>query len=230
MLVARSVPFQSTLPPQSSRWHAAFEAATQEVYQLRGALGVATRTIGAIAPAVDDYLAANAEGAQQQPDPDAAILEAAADVLTEAVGERSRALFAELNVEIVKIAQNLGVKDLTGVSLALNGHVNARKSGARHRFSAFSPTERLRIRIATVVAMIKVCRRRGIMSHPGLLLIDAPTAEELAPEYVHLALRTLYDAGAMPGMQIIITSLEKEVWDIFPADRIVTGPERRELF
>jgi hypothetical protein len=215
---------------QSSQWHAAFEAAQREVYQLQGALSVATRSIGAIGPAVDDYLTANAAGNQQQPGPDEAVLAAAIDVLTQTVAARSRALFTELNKEIVTIAQNLGVRDLTSVSLALNGNVNAKRSGAKHRFSAFSPAERLRIRIAAVVAMIVVGRRQGIMSHPGLLLIDAPTAEELAPEYIHRALKTLYDAGAMPGMQVLITSLEKELWDVFPEDRIVTGPHKRELF
>ncbi|WP_322872182.1 hypothetical protein [Streptomyces goshikiensis] len=215
---------------QSSQWHAAIEDAQRKVYELRGALGVATRSIGAIAPAVDAYLTANTTATRRQPDPDAAILAAAAEVLTQTVAVRSRALFGELNDEIVTMAQKLGVRDLTSVSLGLNGNVNAKKSGSKHRFSAFSPTERLRIRIATVVAMISVCRRHGIMSHPGLLLIDAPTAEELAPEYVKLALQTLYDAGAMPGMQVIITSLEKEVWDIFPEGRIVTGPHKRELF
>lgn len=215
---------------QSSQWHAAFEEAQKKVYELRGALGVATRSMGAIAPAVDAYLTANTTASRRQPDPDAAILAAAADVLAQAVAARSRALFGELNDEIVTMAQQLGVRDLTSVSLGLNGNVNAKKSGSKHRFSAFSPTERLRIRIATVVAMIAVGRRHGIMSHPGLLLIDAPTAEELAPEYVKLALQTLYDAGAMPGMQVIITSLEKEVWDIFPESRIVTGPHKRELF
>ncbi|MFI8008330.1 hypothetical protein [Streptomyces sp. NPDC086010] len=54
------------------------------------------------------------------------------------------------------MAQNLGVRDLTSVSLGLNGNVNAKKPGSKHRFSAFSPTEPLRLRIATVVAVITV--------------------------------------------------------------------------
>ncbi|MFF1747980.1 hypothetical protein [Streptomyces mirabilis] len=68
----------------------------------------------------------------------------------------------------------------TSVNLGLDGKLNARKTGAMHPFKAFSPTDRLRMRIAAIVGMIKVGRKRGIMSHPGLLLIDAPTAEELS--------------------------------------------------
>ncbi|WP_093490922.1 hypothetical protein [Streptomyces sp. 2112.3] len=87
------------------------------------------------------------------------------------------------------------------------------------------------MRIATVVGMIKVGRKRGIMSHPGLLLIDAPTAEELSHDNARQAIKTLYDTAADdPGIQIVITSIDDAVWEFFPEDRTVTGPDKRQLF
>ncbi|MET8700729.1 hypothetical protein ABZW10_17920 [Kitasatospora sp. NPDC004723] len=215
---------------RSADWYTQFESAQQELYQLQGALAVAEGTSSAMPAVVGEYIEAGATPTAP-PSLDDSILGAAADVLSPIVAEHSRSLFAELNEEIVTLAQRLGVTNLTSVNLSLNGNVNAKKSGARHRFSAFSPTERLRMRIATVVSMITVGRRRGIMSHPGLLLIDAPTAEELVAEHARATLQTLYDtASTVPGMQIVITSIEDAVWDTFPADRIVTGHDSRQLF
>ncbi|MET9499727.1 hypothetical protein [Streptomyces sp. NPDC006552] len=121
--------------------------------------------------------------------------------------------------------------NLTSVNLGLDGKLNARKTGAKHPFSSFIPTDRLRTRIAAIVGMIKVGRKRGIMSHPGLLLIDAPTAEELSPENARKCIQTLYETAADdPGIQIVITSIDDAVWEFFPDDRTVTGPDKRHLF
>jgi hypothetical protein len=205
------------------------------VDQLQGAVTLSTGgRSGDTPPALVAALAAakpaQKTSVEQGPD-DETLLTAAAEVIKEVVDQHSRALFSELNDEIVQIAHDLGVTNLTSVNLSLGGQLNAVKSGSKHRFSAFSPVDRLRMRIAVVVGMIKVSRRRGIMSHPGLLLIDAPTAEELTPQATYQVLDTLYRTGnKVPGLQMIITSIEEAVWDIYPKDRIVTGTDGRELF
>ncbi|MET3986251.1 hypothetical protein [Streptomyces sp. PvR034] len=217
---------------RSGDWYATLEAARREVYQIEGALAVATGTHAELPAAVGNFVSAeNTAATGQVEDPDMFVLAAATKVLKQVVAEHSRALFKELNEEIVRIARKLGVTNLTSVSLDLSGRVNAKKSGAPRKFEDFSPTERLRMRIAAVVGMITIGRKHGIMSHPGLLLIDAPTAEELVPGDARLVLETLYEtATTVPGMQIVITSIEEALWEIFPSDRIVTGPEDRQLF
>ncbi|WP_158786600.1 hypothetical protein [Streptomyces sp. NRRL F-5065] len=182
---------------------------------------------------VGDYVTATTSPSDTEDDSDDsdAVLEAAAEVLSTVVADHSKALFADLNREIVAIAHDLGVANLTSVDLNLAGHLNARKTGKKHPFKAFSPTDRLRMRIAAIVGMIKVGRKRGIMSHPGLLLIDAPTAEELAPENARQCIKTLYEtAEDDPGIQIVITSIDDAVWEFYPEDRTVTGPDKRHLF
>lgn len=218
---------------QSDAWHTEFDSIQREVYQLEGALTVATRGANGAPPALAAFIDDEAETYESPEDgvDETAILVKASEVLKEVVEQHSRALFAELNKEIVAIARDLGVTNLTSVSLSLGGQLGARKSGDKHSFAAFSPVDRLRMRIAVVVGMIRVGRNRGIMSHPGLLLIDAPTAEELAPEARHQVLQTIYDMGAeIPGMQVLITSIEDAVWEIFEPGRIVTSSDRRELF
>ncbi|WP_330455441.1 hypothetical protein OIB37_36050 [Streptomyces sp. NBC_00820] len=218
---------------RSGNWYTRLESARQDVYQLRGALAVATGNGTGLPEVVGDYVTATTSPSDTEDDSDDsdAVLEAAAEVLSTVVADHSKALFADLNREIVAIAHDLGVANLTSVDLNLAGHLNARKTGKKHPFKAFSPTDRLRMRIAAIVGMIKVGRKRGIMSHPGLLLIDAPTAEELAPENARQCIKTLYEtAEDDPGIQIVITSIDDAVWEFYPEDRTVTGPDKRHLF
>lgn len=67
------------------------------------------------------------------------------------------------------LAQRLGITNLKSVSLDLAGRVNALKSdNARPTpFNQIGPGERLRLRIAVVVSLIRVGRRRGIHAHLG---------------------------------------------------------------
>ncbi|MFF0745007.1 hypothetical protein ACFYVL_31860 [Streptomyces sp. NPDC004111] len=218
---------------RSGSWYSRLDSAREAVYQLRGALAVATGNGTGLPEAVGDYVTATTSLADVEDDSDDsdAILEAAAEVLSKVVADHSKALFTDLNDEIVSIAHDLGVANLTSVDLNLAGHLNARKTGKKHPFKAFSPTDRLRMRIAAIVGMIKVGRKRGIMSHPGLLLIDAPTAEELSHENARQCIKTLYETAADdPGIQIVITSIDDAVWEFFPEDRTVTGSDKRQLF
>ena len=218
---------------RSDKWFADFEETQREVYLLEGAVALATGGTDGTTAALAAFIESEVENA----DPSVGavderiVLEQTAEVLKEVVDTHSRALFRELNEEIVAIAHDLGVTNLTSVNLTLGGALNARKSGKSHKYSAFSPVDRLRMRIAVVVGMIRVGRRRGIFSHPGLLLIDAPTAEELTPEARRQVLRTLHDMGNdIPGMQVLITSIEEAVWEIFEPSRIVTRNDRCEQF
>ncbi|MFE7329423.1 hypothetical protein ACFU8W_31470 [Streptomyces sp. NPDC057565] len=214
-------------------WFARYEETSNEIQQLKGALAVAT---GGNSPTLP-VLAALVTPKAPKTDPeeptigDAELFVAAAEILKDVVDSHSRALFSELNDEIVQVAHALGVTNLTSVNLTLGGHLGAVKSGAKHPFASFSPVDRLRMRIAVVVGMIRVSRLRGIMSHPGLLLIDAPTADELTPAAAYQVIETLYrTCEEVSGLQMVITSIEDAVWEIYPQDRIVTGADKRELF
>ena len=218
---------------RSNTWFTDFEETQREVYLLEGAVTLATGSTSGTTPALAAFIDAEARPVDQTgvAVDDTTILKKTDEVHKEVVDGHSRALFDELNAEIVAIAHDLGVTNLTSVKLSLGGQLGAMKSGKSHKYSAFSPVDRLRMRIAVVVGMIRVGRRRGIMSHPGLLLIDAPTADELSEDVVRQVLQTLHDMGNdIPGMQVLITSIENAVWDIFEPSHIITSENRRELF
>jgi hypothetical protein len=195
---------------------AELRAAETDVARLKGALEVVSQ-LGKTEP-VDD----EAER----------VLAAAKAVLGELVATATRELFAELNREIVALAQQLGITNLKSVSLDLAGKVNALKSDNTRPtpFSKLGPGERLRLRIAVVVSLIRVGRRRGIHSHPGMLVIDSPADVEIVPGDVKILLEQLRALGDEDGLQVIIATAHEEAWAVFPAERLIVGPDGQHLF
>lgn len=167
----------------------------------------------------------------QAEDVEAQVLAAANDILRSTARAVTNKLFDELNEEIVELARELGVANLDSVKLDTRGHVNPRKSGNPATFKGLSPGERLRLRIAIVITMIRVGRRYGIRSHPGLLLIDSPTDVEVKPGDVKIMLDQLVALGEeLDGLQIVITTGHDAVWEAFPGSRLIVGDDREFLF
>ena len=191
-------------------------AAENDVARLKGALQVVSE-LGKAEP-VDD----EAER----------ILAAAKTILGKLASDATRELFAELNDEIVALAQRLGITNLKSVSLDLAGRVNALKSDNTRPtpFNQLGPGERLRLRIAVVVSLIRVGRRRGIHSHPGMLVIDSPADVEIVPGDVKILLEQLRALGGDDGLQVVIATAHQEIWGTFPKGRILAGPDGQHLF
>ena len=191
-------------------------AAENDVARLKGALQVVSE-LGNTEP-VDD----EAER----------ILAAAKTILGKLARDATRDLFAELNDEIVALAQRLGITNLKSVSLDLAGRVNALKSDNTRPtpFNQLGPGERLRLRIAVVVSLIRVGRRRGIHSHPGMLVIDSPADVEIVPGDVKTLLEQLRALGGDDGLQVVIATAHQEIWSTFPKRRILAGSDGQHLF
>ncbi|MFD1034095.1 hypothetical protein ACFQ15_05465 [Sphingomonas hankookensis] len=112
-----------------------------------------------------------------------------------------------LNTEILALARQLGVPMLEEVNLNTNASLRLTKGGEPTTFSAVTAGERLRLRIATAVALLRVGQERGLGRHPGLLIVDSPAAEEVSPNDLTAVLCELQTiAQETEGLQIIIGS------------------------
>jgi hypothetical protein len=83
-------------------------------------------------------------------------------------------------------------------------------------------------KIAFIVALMKVGHRRGIGSHPGLLFIDTPGAQETANEdLAALAGRLGSLCREVPKLQIFVATKRFDVFDAVatPACRLVTSSD-----
>lgn len=191
-------------------------AAENEVARLKGALEVVAG-LGQPEPVDDER---------------ERILEAARAILKEIAADATRELFTELNSEILALAHRLGIANLRSVTLDLAGKVNALLSDNPRPtpFGRLSPGERLRLRVAIVASLIRVGRRRGIRSHPGLLVIDSPTDVEIVEGDAETLFSELRALGDEEGIQLVIATMNQAVFRALPADRIITGPHGQHLF
>lgn len=112
-----------------------------------------------------------------------------------------------LNTEILALGQRLGVQMLEEVTLNTNASLLITKGGEPTSFSKVTAGERLRLRIATAVALLRVGQERGLGRHPGLLIVDSPAAEEVSPDDLTAVLSELQAIShETEGLQIIIGS------------------------
>lgn len=117
---------------------------------------------------------------QAQPHPDANLLRAANIEAKRAYDEGRGDILEALSTEILGLGQRMGVKALEQVKLGSNATLAVVKGGASTSFSRLTAGERLRLRLATAIALLRVGRDRGLGRHPGLLIVDSPGAEEVS--------------------------------------------------
>ncbi len=103
------------------------------------------------------------------------------------------------------------MRDLDRVKIDRAARLEVYKvGGPKEWFGKQSPGERLRLRIAVVVALLRVGTQFGLATHPGLLLIDSPKAEEVQPVDATALLGELERLAAeMPGLQVILTTADE---------------------
>lgn len=139
--------------------------------------------------------------------PDVALVNAALVEAKKAYEAGRGDILDRLNTEILALARQLGVPMLEEVKLNTNASLRLTKGGEPTTFSAVTAGERLRLRIATAVALLRVGQERGLGRHPGLLIVDSPAAEEVSPDDLTAVLRELQAiAKETKGLQIIIGS------------------------
>jgi len=139
--------------------------------------------------------------------PDVALVNAAYEEADKAYKAGRGDILERLNLEILSLGQRLGVQMLEEVKLNTNASLLLTKGGEPTSFSKVTAGERLRLRIATAVALLRVGQERGLGRHPGLIIVDSPAAEEVSPDDLTAVLSELKAISRETGgLQIIIGS------------------------
>ena len=160
------------------------------------------------------------------------VIEAATEVLTQATGEAAKEMFEELNAEILALGQKFGINNLESIELNRQGGMRVTTAGVSVPFTRTTGGERLRLRVATVVALLRVGARAGVGSHPGLLLLDSPGSDELTVHDEATLLEELDSLKAeLPGLQVVIASAEPAaVQGHVPEQNIYSSLDGRPLW
>lgn len=135
-------------------------------------------------------------------------------------------LLKDVSDRLVQYAQRFGMHNLSDASLKGNANLSLVKGGVATSYSKVTDGEKLRLKVATILAMIEVAEKRGIGRHPGLLMIDSPASQEVSPEDLD---------QLVSGLQVI--SQELPHFQVFVAGRTsvaitehVSAENRREAF
>jgi hypothetical protein len=144
-----------------------------------------------------------------------AVLEALVVELEQEQAAESEDLIEAVGDEIAELARTFGMTAVTGAKIRLNGTMLVDKGGVTGQtFSSQSAGGRLRLRIATIIALLRVGARRGVATHPGLLMLDSLRAEEVQDDDAHEILDALIQvADETPGLQIITTTADQALPD-----------------
>jgi hypothetical protein len=127
-------------------------------------------------------------------------------------------LLSDVSARLVEYAKAFGMENLSEASLKGNASLSLVKGGVPTTYSKVTEGEKLRLKVATVLAMIEIAEARGIGRHPGLLMIDSPAAQEVSPVDVdHLVAGLQAVSTKLPHFQVFVAGLSsKAITDHIP--------------
>jgi len=171
-------------------------------------------------------------GVELEPSESLRVIEAATKILTEITGAAAHEMFEDLNTEILALGRKFSIENLEKVELSRQGGMQVTTAGAEVPFSRVTGGERLRLRVAVVVALLRVGARSGVGSHPGLILLDSPGSDELTVHDEATLLKELDSLKEeLPGLQVVIASAEPAaVEGHLPPDHIYSNLEGGPLW
>ncbi len=171
-------------------------------------------------------------GDESPPSEPLLVIEAASNVLTKVTAEAAKEMFVDLNDEILALGRKFNIHNLEKVELQRNGGMQVTTAGAEVPFRKVSGGERLRLRVAVIIALLRVGARAGAGSHPGLILLDSPGSDELTVHDEATLLEELDSLKSeLPGLQVVIASAEPAaVLDHVPAESIYSNLEGGPLW
>jgi len=135
------------------------------------------------------------------------ILNAIVDETDALVKEHREDLLKDVSSRLVEFARRFGMHSLSGASLKGNATLSLTKGGGATSYSKVTDGEKLRLKVATVLAMIEVAEKRKVGRHPGLLMIDSPGAQEVSPDDLDQLVAGLESVSAtIPHIQVFVSS------------------------
>ncbi|GAT68826.1 large ATP-binding protein [Planomonospora sphaerica] len=160
------------------------------------------------------------------------ILKAGVRILEDDHESAAETLFADLNREIGDLGRRFGIDSLESVKINRAAHLEVTKGGDRPKpFGDQSAGERLRLRIAVVIALLRVGAAHNVSTHPGLLLIDSPKAEEVQDLDIHMLLGELSKLASEKHLQVLITTRDFALaHEVLPPQNIIEARDGMPLW
>lgn len=142
------------------------------------------------------------------PDEDlvAAVLKAAKKVVDKWLKADQDPILVMISDEITKLGREFGISNLERVALKGNANMTVWTGGTEEGYGTISGGERIRLKIATAIALMRVGKREGVGRHPGLLFIDSPASEEIGEGDLSQMLGALVEVATEADVQLFVAT------------------------
>lgn len=158
----------------------------------------------------------------------AAVAEAAEAVLKQWVKDGQDPLLVTISADIERLAVSFGADSLSRFKLDGAANMSMLKGGERVTYSGITEGEKLRVKIATAIALVRHGYVEGVGRHPGLLILDSPAAEEMPEADLAIMVKALKSVAGEAEMQIFVATRNADpLIDLLPEpNRVVaTGDD-----
>jgi prefoldin subunit 5 len=149
------------------------------------------------------------------------------EVLQDEAARRNREILERLSALTQDTARTIGAESISNVTCSPLGRVQLRKHGELVPFTGIqNEGERLRIKLAFFLAMMRLGREPALGRHPGFLIIDQPASGEMVPEDVAALARIFrrVDDDLADQLQIICCTTRREFEAATAAEKVY-GPQ-----
>lgn len=105
------------------------------------------------------------------------------EILRREAEKLNSSILQRLSAQTHRLAEQFGTESITDISCSSVGKLKLWKHGMSMPFTAIHNSgERLRVRLAFFIAMMRIGREPGIGRHPGFLLIDQIASSEMVED------------------------------------------------
>jgi len=117
-------------------------------------------------------------------------------------------ILERVSKKILENAKRFGLENYSQIQLKGGGQLSIVKGGKPTSYSKVTQGEQLRLKVATMLAIISVSHLSGIGRHPGLLMIDSPGSQEIVgPDLEELMSGMAEVISELPFLQVFVASV-----------------------
>lgn len=139
---------------------------------------------------------------------DTKIITEVVKILEGRVKSVQNAILERVSKKILEYAKRFGLENYSQTQLKGNGQLSIIRGGNPTSYSKVTQGEQLRLKVATMLAIISVSHVSGIGRHPGLLMIDSPGSQEIVgPDLEELMSGMAEVISELPFLQVFVASV-----------------------
>lgn len=195
--------------------HAVFAAATaalEDAHDDPGAREALERQILVLETRMQERMSGFVDdGNVEELTQESVILSAAEAVARDEAKHDFDAALVSVSKQITVLGRELGITNLEKATLKGNAHLPVVRGGDTTNFGKLTDGEKLRLKIAVVVALLDVGAESGLGRHPGLLIVDSLLREELNENDGRHLLEELDRVAAAHDLQVITGTAHSEL-------------------